>query len=176
MASLNRGSSRGFTLVELVLVMTIAGVLAAVMGPRMVDRTAFQTHGSAAEIRTALRYAQKLALAKNREVCVTTAAIPTPRLTLAFSLVPSGPCDQQVVRPDGGQNPDGSLDYLVIVPANITFTSNPAAFRFDGQGRPSPNGAVIPGVAVTPPGVVVAALEIGGTVSVTVRRETGYVQ
>ena len=176
MSNLNRGFSRGFTLVELVLVMTIAGVLAAVAVPRMVDRSAFQTHGAAAEVRTALRYAQKLALAKNLDVCVTTTAIPTPRLTLAFSLTPSGVCDQPVVRPDGGQNPDGSLDYVVISPANITFTSSPAVFRFDGQGRPSPNGAVIPGVAVTPPGVVVASLEVGGTVSVTVRRETGYVQ
>lgn len=175
MACLNRRACGGFTLVELVLVLTIAGVLAAVAVPRMVDRTAFQTHGSAAEVRTALRYAQKLAMAKNREVCVTTTAIPTPRLTLAFSLVAGG-CDQPVIRPDGGRNPDGSLDYVVAPPANITFTSSPAVFRFDGQGRPLPNFAVVPGVAVTPPGVVVAALEIGGTVSVTVRRETGYVQ
>lgn len=150
----DRGFSRGFTLVELVLVMTIAGVLAAVAVPRMVDRSAFQTHGGAADVRTALRYAQKLAMAKNREVCVTTT--PTPDLTLSFSLTAGGACNQQVLRPDGGGN------YVVTPPAGITLNSIPANFRFDGQGRPLPNAVV--------------TLNVGGTVPVTVTRETGYVQ
>jgi len=167
MKPLNRGASRGFTLVELVLVLTIAGVLATVAVPRMFDRSAFQTHGAAAEIRTALRYAQKLAMAKNREVCVTTT--PAPDLRLSFSLAAGGPCNQQVIRPGGGQNPDGSFDYVATPPAGITLTSGAPVFRFDVQGRP----------ITSPPNTVLVApvdLTVGGTITISVLPETGYVQ
>jgi len=152
----NRRFCGGFTMVELVLVLTIAGVLAAVLGPRMVDRTAFQVHGAAAEVRTAMRYAQKLAMAKNRDVCVTRT--PAPSLTLSFSLTVGGggACNQQVLRPEGGGN------YVVTPPPGITLTSSAAIFRFNGLGQPVPNNAV--------------NLNVGGSVPVTVTRETGYVQ
>jgi MSHA pilin protein MshC len=153
MAFLNRRACGGFTFIELVLVLVVVGILTAVAAPRMIDRTAFQTHGAAAEVRTALRYAQKLAMAKNREVCVTRTATPT--LALTFSLTAGGPCNQAVLRPDGGGN------YVVTPPGGITLTSVPV-FRFDGQGRPVPNNAV--------------NLNVGGSVTVTVTRETGYVQ
>jgi MSHA pilin protein MshC len=139
-------------MVELVLVIMIAGVLAAVAVPRMVDRSAFQTRGGVAEVRTALRYAQRLAMVKNREVCVTTTASD---LTLTFNPLPGIVCSQAVIRPgDGGA-------YVVTLPAGITLTPG-VSFRFDAQGRPSPN------VAVT--------MTVGGTIPVTVTRETGHVQ
>lgn len=162
MACLNRGFGRGFTLVELVLVLTIAGVLAAVAVPRMVDRTAFQTHGGAAEIRTALRYAQKLALAKSREVCVTTN--PTG-LALRFEhpSVPGTACNQDVVRLGGNPSPTppAVTTYTVTLPAGIGLTSTLANFSFDTQGRPNPN--------------ISLNLTVGGSAPVTVEPDTGYV-
>ena len=166
MACLNRGVCRGFTLVELVLVIIIAGVLAAVAVPRMVDRSAFQTHGVASDVRTALRYAQRLALAKGLDVCVTTTLVPD--LTLSFSLVAGGLCDQQVRRPDGAQNLDGSWNYVVTPPAGITLTSTVPTFRFDGQGRPI---TIPPNTAIN---FTVSAA--GSTISIPVVPETGYVQ
>lgn len=162
MKSNNRGFSRGFTLVELVLVLTIAGVLSAVLGPRMVDRTAFQTHGGAAEIRTALRYAQKLALAKSREVCVTTN--PTG-LALRFEhpVAPGAACNQDVARLGGNPSPTppAATTYTVTLPAGIALTSSAPNFSFDTQGRPSPNVSV--------------NLTVGGSATVTVEPDTGYV-
>lgn len=157
----NRGFGRGFTLVELVLVMTIAGVLAAVAVPRMVDRSAFQTHGGAAEIRTALRYAQKLAMAKNREVCVDTTA--TPDLTLTFNLttIIGAACGSQVIRPDGS-----SPNYTVTPPAGISLVPV-TAFRFNAQGQPTDSAGALLTVATT--------FTVGGSAIVTVEPETGYV-
>ena len=166
MDNLNRGVSRGFPLVELVLVMTIAGVLAAVMGPRMVDRTAFQTHGGAAEIRTALRYAQKLALAKNREVCVTTTA---GDLTLMLNPITTlgAPCNANVLRP--GADPVSEPTLIVVLPTGITPVPT---FRFNGQGRPTSNAAVpIPLNAAVP----LTVGSGGAPVTVLVEPETGYV-
>jgi MSHA pilin protein MshC len=157
----DRGIGRGFTLVELVLVMTIAGVLAAVAVPRMVDRSAFQTHGGAAEIRTALRYAQKLALAKNREVCVATTA--TPDLTLTFNPTTTigAACGSQVIRPDGS-----SPNYTVTLPAGIGLVPI-TAFRFNAQGRPTNNAGALLNAVTT--------LTVGGSAQILVEPETGYV-
>ena len=161
MACLNRGFSRGFTLVELVLVLTIAGVLAAVAGPRMVDRTAFQTHGGAAEIRTALRYAQKLALAKNREVCVGTTATPDLTLTFNTTTTTGAACGSQVIRPDGG-----SPNYTVALPAGISLVPV-TTFRFNAQGQPTNTAGVVLNAVTT--------LTVGGSALIQVEPETGYV-
>lgn len=162
MSIANRGVCRGFTMVELVLVLVVGGVLAAVAVPRLVDRSAFQTHGGAAEIRTALRYAQKLAMAKNREVCVTT---NPAGLALRFEDPPAAgsACNQDVVRVGGNPppTPPAATTYTVTLPAGIGLVSLPANFSFDAQGRPVPNAAV--------------NLTVGGSVPVTVEAETGYV-
>jgi MSHA pilin protein MshC len=154
MNAANRGASRGFTVVELIMAMVIAGILTAVAAPRMMDRDAFQARSGASEVRAALRYAQKLAMAKNREVCVVLAATSVT-LRVNPSLTTGAACSQAVTRPGQGD------PYVVALPASASLAPT-LGFRFDGQGRPSPN--------------VDMNLTVGGTVPVLVAREVGRVQ
>ena len=54
----------GFTMVELILVIVIAGILATVAVPRLVGRNSFDTRGFADQLAATVRFAQKLAVAQ----------------------------------------------------------------------------------------------------------------
>lgn len=66
--------ARGFTLVELVLVITLVGILAVVAAPRFFGNATFDARGYRDELGAALRYAQKVAMATGCPVRVTVDA------------------------------------------------------------------------------------------------------
>lgn len=61
----------GFTMVELVLVIVIIAILGAVAAPRFFDKQTFSERAYFDEVSTALRYAQKVAVASGCRVRVT---------------------------------------------------------------------------------------------------------
>lgn len=152
-------AAAGFTMVELVVTLALVGILAAIALPRFVGRSAFTEQGFSDEVRAALRYAQKLAIAKRREVCVdflpAGAGLPD-RLELTFNPSTAGgaACSAAVNRP--GQ----SSPYLVEVPDGITLTMS-ASFRFNGLGQATP--------------APVTLTLTGRAQPITVVAETGYV-
>lgn len=84
------GASRGYTIVEVLLVIVILGVLGAVAGPRFFDNDAFAERAYYDELVSALRYAQKAAVASG---CPVRVDIGVTSYALAQQAASAGHCD-----------------------------------------------------------------------------------
>jgi MSHA pilin protein MshC len=154
----------GFTLVELVTILVVAAILAAVAAPRFMQREAFEERGFLDATFSILRYAQRVAIAERREVCVALTA-STVALSLNPLTTPSAACTADVGAP--GE----SAAYAIAVPAGLTLalTFPNASFRFNGLGQPVDNaGAALGDQTITLTGSTVRTITVWG--------QTGYVQ
>lgn len=145
-------SARGFTLVELIGVIAIAGILAAVAAPRFFNTNTFASRGYFDAAAGFLRYAQKLAIARHGGVSVLVAANG-----LTLCRVTTAPCPAA----DQIPGPDGSQPFQALVPHGVGQSGSVSSISFDAQGRPNAG----------------ASLTITGdqTRTLTVEAETGYV-
>ncbi|MBU1222893.1 MAG: type II secretion system GspH family protein [Gammaproteobacteria bacterium] len=141
-------------MVELILVMVIAGILAAVAVPRMIGRNSFDTRGFADQLAATVRFAQKLAVAQGTDVFVQLTA---NEATLCY--IPTTPCPAASRAP----GPGGEKPYTVSAPGGVAIASPVAALRFDAGGRPD----ITAQLAIPVNGT--------GTHNVFVEQETGYV-
>jgi MSHA pilin protein MshC len=145
--------ARGFTLIELVVVIALLGILAFVALPRMNFTRTFEVRGFGDAVMAGVQYARKAAIAQRRTVCVTVAA---NALALSVAAVPGGACTNALPDPVRG----GA--YALAAPAGTTLASTPASFAFDALGR-------------TAAGVVVTVASGAETLGFVVEAETGYV-
>ncbi|HEY9146129.1 MAG TPA: prepilin-type N-terminal cleavage/methylation domain-containing protein [Thiobacillus sp.] len=153
---LNRGSSRGFSMVELILVIVVAGILAAVAVPRMLGRTGFDTRGFADQLAATVRFAQKLAVAQRTHVYVRlTASDATLCYDAACAGLAPGP---------GGEKP-----YTITAPSGVAIASPLPVLAFDRGGRPQT------AALLDIQNQLVILVNGSGTHQVLVERETGYV-
>lgn len=119
---------RGFTLIELIMVIMLIGVLAVFVAPR-INTTDFDARGFHDETLAFLRYAQKTAIAQRRTVCV---AFTANSATLTVVAAPASTvCPGGVLVGPAGHNP--------IVPrsAGVAYQAQPANLFFDSLGQPS---------------------------------------
>lgn len=179
-----RRAAAGFTMVELVMVIILVGILAAVAATRFFVRTGFDVAGFAETVRGMVRYAQKLAIAQNRNVWVTGSL--TGGVALCYSNSLPCPASDQVVVPNGSNS--GSRTTRAFCTAGGVYSPNwycesPASagvamtplsgsfspFYFSALGKPYlPNGATFTTTKYTFSGDNVS-------IPVTVYQETGYV-
>lgn len=159
-------------MVELVVIMIIIGVLAAVAAPRFFTTSTFQSRGFADQVQSSLRYAQKTAIAQHRNVCVAIAANAIS-LNIASASGATNACDTNLIPPIG-QAPDcPSATYKICPPAAVTLSITPASspfpgtFSFDALGKPfdTLGGSSIQKTITIS----------GATNSIVVEAETGYV-
>jgi MSHA pilin protein MshC len=75
----------GFTLVELITVMVIVGIMAATVLPRFFTVSDFEDRGSADQVKSMLRFAQKTAIAQHRNISVSISTAATPNCTTTLA-------------------------------------------------------------------------------------------
>jgi MSHA pilin protein MshC len=146
------GRPRGFTVVELVVAISIAGLLAAIIVPRFVGRDAFESRGFHDQAIATVRFAQKTAIAWRRPIFVCVSAT-------SIAVGTAAGCAPPIEHPVPGK------ELVVNAPGGVTLTG--PSFSFDPGGRPIPNSQ--------------ATIAFNSTIAgdparqIVVEAETGYV-
>lgn len=134
-------SSAGYTLLELIVVITVAGILAAVVGPKFFTQQSFSERGYADELASALRLTQKTAVISGCPARLTVAAGTYVAAQQAASGNACNASDTTWATPVIG------IDGVTIQgsAASSTTASPTGVYQFDTQGRLSAS----PGTTLT---------------------------
>jgi MSHA pilin protein MshC len=158
-------SSTGFTLIELVVVMTIAAILAVVAAPKFFDQNVFTQRGYADELAAALRYAQKAAVNTG---CPARINLTATAYTGQQQAASGNTCNTlsvawttPILRPDGSA-------LAGTAPSNTTPSAGSVGnYTFDGTGKPT----TVPSASI-----VVSNTQTAVTRTISVDALTGYIQ
>jgi Tfp pilus assembly protein FimT len=120
-------------MLELVIVLMIAGILSFMAIGRLNDTGEVNAHGFAEQVASTLRFAQEAAVAQRRLMYVNVNAGSG---LVDVCLDSSNACAQPLSAP-GGCNVAGGCALSVQAPGGVVLTTNTGQFSFDGLGQPS---------------------------------------
>lgn len=145
---------RGFTLIEMIMVIVILGVLAVFAAPRILNNTDFAARGFHDETLALLRFGQKTAIAQRRTVCVTVNVTG-----ITMTLFVANPATASCGAATAAQAPALAPPFT---PKGGTGLSGPTApFQF------TPLGSTDQAAAVT--------ITVANSTPITVEPNTGYI-
>lgn len=155
--------SFGFTLIELITVITIIGVLAVVVGPRFASSDVYEESTFFEDVVKAVRYAQAKAAGSG---CITQIDFNATGYRLSID----ADCDSAngFVAADITNPADYSIGFTerAAPPAGTSYSATVDPLLFDGRGRAMNSGLNILSTA--------ARVSVGGR-SIDVEGATGYV-
>lgn len=159
MKGLQSTRNGGFSLIELLMVMTITGILAFFALPRLSQVMSLQSPGYRDQVAGTIEYARKVAVAQRRHVCVsiasTTVTVTSDRgLSSGHT---NGTCPSTLLLPSGLN--------VITAPNNITASPS-VSIDFDAEGRP---------VTGAPATITISDSSQSLTSTLTVEAESGYV-
>lgn len=121
---------RGYTMIELIIVMLVLAILGAVALPVFSSKTTLNVRGTRDQVRAMLEYSRKLAVAQRRDVCI----LISPPLVQAVYVVAATCSAASPVSPPS--NRTGA--YTSTIPTDVSITGA-TLVQFDQNGRPVPN-------------------------------------
>jgi MSHA pilin protein MshC len=121
---------RGFTLIELVMVIVLLGVMAIFVAPKFAETSVFNVRGFHDETLAYLRYAQSAAVAQRRTVCVAFSSN-----SIGLSMASAGQsynCDAALTGPRGDRPALANAKSGVVYDGALP----PETILFDALGQP----------------------------------------
>jgi len=144
----------GFTLIELIMVIVLLGALSFFAAPRFFQKSAFDSLAFEQELKTAIRFAQKLSIASGCEVQV---ALTANSYALYYPDTSCNPPDAFGANPV--QHPLQSNSYADVAPGGVTIAGF-GNFYYDNLGAPSAAGTI----TVDPGGRQITVMPLTGYV------------
>jgi MSHA pilin protein MshC len=158
-------TQRGFTLAELIVVLLLTSILAAVAIPRLFNQGEFAARGARDFVGAALRYAQKSAVAMRRNVCVSLGTT-----SLGVTYASTAGSTQACGSGNALANPANGLPYSDasnVLPGGASLAGT-ASVSFDALGRPM-------SAALSPLTTALTISVNGNATPITIEPETGTV-